>query len=320
MPAASSGVMEGTSIAVGAAVDHHHRHALAPQLGEQRVVDQRGGHDQPLDLARAQQLDLGVLALGVVVGVDDQAAVAGRLEDVLDAAHDRREERVGQVGDDQADGAGLRGLQPAGDRVGPVAQALGHLDHPPGGVGVDQSTRRGVEGARRGRRVDPGGVRDVPERGGLHSRHPRVPAARRAGASAAAPPTRRSRAGRRGRRRPRRRPRTARRRRGRPRRSRRARCRRTATPAKKRDHHGPRPRQHLGGPGLERGVHGGPGDAEQHGDRRPPPRAAGRWRAARWPGPRTPRPSRISRAGCQAQREPARPRWSRAAPRGRRRR
>jgi len=39
-------------------------HALAGQPLHQRVVDRRRCHDQALDLARAQELDLGALASG----------------------------------------------------------------------------------------------------------------------------------------------------------------------------------------------------------------------------------------------------------------
>jgi hypothetical protein len=86
-------------------VDQDHPDALLVQRGEQRMVEQCGRHDQALDLSRAQRADLRVLATQVVVGAHDQGAVAGGVQHVLDAAHDRREERVGQVGDHQPHGS-----------------------------------------------------------------------------------------------------------------------------------------------------------------------------------------------------------------------
>jgi hypothetical protein len=68
------------------------------------VVEPRGGCDEAIDLTRAHRLEVDPLALRGVVGVGDQRGVALVGEALLDPAHDRREERVGEVGDDDPDG------------------------------------------------------------------------------------------------------------------------------------------------------------------------------------------------------------------------
>jgi hypothetical protein len=128
------------------------------------VVDPGGRHDQPLDLARPQHFDLRSLATGVVVGVDDQPAEASRFEYSFDAANDGREERIGEVRDDKSYGAGLRGLEPACDRVGPVAEGLRDVDHAPCGLGLDQLAGSGVQCAGGRGRVDAGGLGHVTKR------------------------------------------------------------------------------------------------------------------------------------------------------------
>ena len=164
---------------VGPPVDQHHLDLAMVKLVQQRVVDERGGHDQPLDLPGQERGHLCPFPLLVVVGVDDQRAVAGRAEDVFDAADDRREERVGEVRQDQSDRPGLRGLQAAGDGVGRVAEGVGGPHDASGRVDVDQLPGLRVQGPGRGGGMHPGSLRHVLQGGRVHVADPSADSHRR---------------------------------------------------------------------------------------------------------------------------------------------
>jgi hypothetical protein len=157
-----------------AAVDHDEVDPLLVQLLQQRVLQQCRRHDEPLDLARPQGRDLRPLALGVVVGVDDERAEGCAAQDVLDTADDRREQRVGDVGQDQPDGARLRRLEAAGDGVGLEAERLGRTQHAAGRVRADQPPGLGIQGTRRRGRVDACRLRDIAQGRGAHDGDPKV--------------------------------------------------------------------------------------------------------------------------------------------------
>ena len=106
------------------------------------------------------------LALRVVVGVGDQRRVAGLAEPVVEAADDRREERVLDVGHEHADRVAAVRLQPARERVRPVAELLRHLPHAPHGLVAHERLGLRVQRARDG--------------AGVHAGHPRHVAQRRA--------------------------------------------------------------------------------------------------------------------------------------------
>ncbi len=147
-----------------AAIDEHDRRPAGRRLTEQIDVEAGGGRDQPIDLAVAQGLHMPALTVGVIVGIDRQQGVAGLVEPVLDTPHDRREERVGQVGDQDADGERAVGLQPSRDRVGPVAELLGSSYHPLGGLRVHEHARVLVERPRHRAWMDVSEASDVPNR------------------------------------------------------------------------------------------------------------------------------------------------------------
>ena len=91
---------------VGAAVDEHDRHPECADLARERfAVERRGRRDQAVHELRAHCLELAALALRRVVGVPEQDRVALLAEALLDAPHDRRDDRVADVGDDHADRA-----------------------------------------------------------------------------------------------------------------------------------------------------------------------------------------------------------------------
>ena len=113
---------------------------------------------------RARTWSLSVLAISAVKPAGGQR--------VLDAAHHRREQRVGQVRQDHADGQRAARLQAAGDRVRRVAHLARGLGDARRGLRADQVARALVERPRRRRRMDP----DAPARhhGGSSDRCPTV--------------------------------------------------------------------------------------------------------------------------------------------------
>ena len=159
-----------------------HEHELDAGL-EQRVVQPvvapRGCGDDPVDLPRAHGLGVEQLALGIVVGVGDQRGVPRCLETVLDAAQDRREERVREVRDQDPDRVGAVRLQPPGDRIRLVAELLGRAQHPPRGLVVHERAGLLVQRSGYRGRVDAGHPGDISQRhsrAGSHvrGRHPRA--------------------------------------------------------------------------------------------------------------------------------------------------
>ena len=107
------------------------------------------------------------------------ARVAGRHEAVLDPAQDRREERVGQVRDQHADRVRAVRLQPARDRVRPIAELLGGLEDAARRLLVDERARLLVERPGYRGRVHASHARDVSQRHGrarfrVRNRHRRA--------------------------------------------------------------------------------------------------------------------------------------------------
>ncbi len=71
-----------------AAVDEHEGHCARAHLVEQLAIKARGGRDEAVDLAGAHRLEVAALALGIVVGVDDQRRVAVVGQAILDSTQD----------------------------------------------------------------------------------------------------------------------------------------------------------------------------------------------------------------------------------------
>ena len=152
---------DGRSAVLVEAVEQHERRG--PVELEEVILERRGRGDPAVDLAQSQRVHDGSRALRVVVGVGDQRGEAGRQQRVLDSAHHRREQRIGEVGEDHADRHRSRGLQAARDRVGRVAHLERRLGDLRDGRGADEVARLLVEGPRRGRRVDPHATGHVPQ-------------------------------------------------------------------------------------------------------------------------------------------------------------
>ena len=113
----------------GRTVDRDDGHALPAEV----LVGARLGvarhEDEASHLLGTQRVEAHALARRVAVGVGEQQRELLRLQRVFDAAHDAREERVLDVGDDDADGAGGARAEVAGDVVGPVLQFADGVQH-----------------------------------------------------------------------------------------------------------------------------------------------------------------------------------------------
>ena len=81
--------------------------------------------------------------------------------DALRAAHDVREELVGEVGNDEPDGVRTAADEAAGDDVGLVAELFCGVDHARAGVGGDARGWVARQHQRHGRLGDAGSRRDV---------------------------------------------------------------------------------------------------------------------------------------------------------------
>ncbi len=160
----------GEAVVGGQPVHQHDRHLGAGRLGQDRIILVRGRQHETVDVARPHLLEDDLLFAAVPVGVAEQGHVARGRQAVFQPAHDRREKRVVQVRDEHAHGVRAAGTQAACHRVGPVAERGRGLDHPAGGLLADEDAGLGIQCARGGRRVHPGGGGDIPQ-GGRPVRH-----------------------------------------------------------------------------------------------------------------------------------------------------
>ncbi len=116
------------------AVQQHQRGAGGDDLAEHRRAGAGRADQQTVDPAVEQGADVVVLLCGALTGIADDQAVAEAAGLVLDGVGQLGEEGVGEVADDQAEGAGPGGAQRAGDVVGAVAQLLHGGEHPLAGL------------------------------------------------------------------------------------------------------------------------------------------------------------------------------------------
>ena len=118
-----------------------------------------GAISSALDAEREHVLDVAPLALEIGLGVREDDVVPRAPGHVLGAVDDQREERVRDVGDDQADRAGLASDQTLGESVRDVAELGDRLLDPAPRLGADARAR--VDDARHRHRRDPRQPRDV---------------------------------------------------------------------------------------------------------------------------------------------------------------
>ena len=106
------------------AIDHHEAGAVLGQLLQQVGVAgavRRREHDA-VDLPAAQHLELRSLFARILAGAAQEQPVAAHAGDRLDARDDLDEERVHQIGNDDAEGVGAAQGEAAGDGIALVAE------------------------------------------------------------------------------------------------------------------------------------------------------------------------------------------------------
>ena len=116
--------------------------------------------DPPID----EQVEIRRLAIRIVGGVAQQKHEPVLPGDVLDSAHELREERVFDVGDDEPEGLGRPQLQRAGDRRRPVVERAGRVQDALTRIRPRPAEAGQHPADRRGR--DAGATRDVTDRRG----------------------------------------------------------------------------------------------------------------------------------------------------------
>jgi hypothetical protein len=110
-------------VAAQRAVDEHERDAVLPhdaEVGPRALPHRRD--QEALDLEGEHVLEIPALALDVGLRVTEDHVVAGAPGDLLRAAYDEGEERVGDIGDDQSDRPGPATGQAAREAVRDVAR------------------------------------------------------------------------------------------------------------------------------------------------------------------------------------------------------
>jgi hypothetical protein len=140
-------------------------------MADHLVAPRHGGEEKALDPLVDQVVDEGDLSPCVVARVSNDRRIARRREGLRDAAENRREHRVGQIGEDHADKVGPAGAQARGHAVGLIAETARDLADPVGDVVGHQMALPGIERARDGRDVDAAGRRDLLEGRGRSPLH-----------------------------------------------------------------------------------------------------------------------------------------------------
>ena len=121
-----------------------------------RILEKAAGHDDAIDPACMQTLQVRALARRAAVGIAEQHVVATRRGGILHAAEEGGEEGIGHVRDDDRQHQGLAELEPAGDAVGSIfGFAQQRFDPLPGRRG-DAQVRVVVGDPRDGGGMDPG--------------------------------------------------------------------------------------------------------------------------------------------------------------------
>ena len=106
-----------------------HRHAALTQAREAGEVPGDRGHEHSVDALFAEQVEVGVFAVGAFVAVAEQHAHARFGGAVLGTAGDLGEERVAGVEHDQRDAAAASGAQLPGGVVAHEAEVVDRLQH-----------------------------------------------------------------------------------------------------------------------------------------------------------------------------------------------
>jgi len=153
----------GKAVVLREPVHQHHRQFRCRRLGEQPVVQRRGGQHEAVDVTGPHLLEELALAAGVGIGIAQQGHITRRGQLVFQATHDGRENRVVQVRNQYPDSVRAPGPQAPGDGIRPVAHLGGDRAHSPRRLFTDQQAGFRVEGSRCGGGVYTRGRRHVPQ-------------------------------------------------------------------------------------------------------------------------------------------------------------
>src|ERR1700733_1482260 len=101
------------------------------------LLEEPVGHDdEALDPALQQQFEIALELFAVIMCVHDEGQVTSGVESLFDATKDQGAEGIGEIKDQDSDGAAVAAAQRAGGGIGVVPEGLGGLpDTPLGGGG-----------------------------------------------------------------------------------------------------------------------------------------------------------------------------------------
>src|ERR1700692_1602036 len=92
------------------------------------LLEEPVGHDdEALDPALQQQFEIPLELFAVIMGVHDEGQVTSGVESLFDAAEDQGAEGIGEIKDQDSDGAAVAAAQRAGGGIGVVPEGLGRL-------------------------------------------------------------------------------------------------------------------------------------------------------------------------------------------------
>ena len=165
----------GYTVGIGGSVDQNQRQSFGDAFGDDGVIPSRGCQDQSIDLAGAHSCDGFRFPRCDIVCVPENGRVAVCPQPVLDPTDDRREQRVGDIGNQHADG--LRAVCPQAARrlVRAVSEFRGGLIYLGDDLGCDPAPRGGIKHARYRRRVYPDALGDISDRYPAAARQFRLP-------------------------------------------------------------------------------------------------------------------------------------------------
>jgi len=139
-------------------VDEDERHFAFGELIEQRLFDPEGHDGYAIDFALEHAADAVRHAPGFVVGGADEDFVAIGDGDIFKPLDQLGEERIGDLGDDEAEELAASGDQSAGLGVGKVVEFVDHFPDAFGDLRIDG--RDVIDGAGDGRDGDVRGAGD----------------------------------------------------------------------------------------------------------------------------------------------------------------
>jgi len=118
---------------------HYRDSALIDDLVKLLVGEMKRYHDDPIDRAAHDRLTEIPLIFGVMICIGEQHIVPVRASSVVNGAHNRMVEWVGDVSDHDGDHAGVLRPQAAGRHVWAELELLSSLKHTLAGSGANRN-------------------------------------------------------------------------------------------------------------------------------------------------------------------------------------